>query len=189
MMPCSTSGALKQRARPYFSCRWLVARKTPPKKPTSSPKQMTFSSSAMAISRALLIACSMFMLGISLPSLAVCIAVCLAGLDVRVQRACAPGVGLRVEPDMGLEPVELALQRRGHIGVDVGDQAVQGRRRALLGALHGLQHLPAQGLLERLLLVVIPPVAGDQPVLQALEGVLVAPRLLLLLRAVARGVI
>src|SRR5690554_6170452 len=170
-MPCSTSGVLKQRVRPYFSCRWLVARKTPPKMPTSSPKQSTLSSSAMAISRALLIACSMFMVGISLPSLAGVV----ANLHVRVQGARPLGVALRILADMGLEAVELALQRRGDVGIDIADQAVQRGRRALLGALHGLQHLAAQRLLQRLLLVVVPPALLGQPVLHAQDRILLAP--------------
>src|SRR5690606_14646478 len=51
-MPDSLIGVSKQRFLPYFCCRPWVQRKTPPKKPTSSPNTTTFSSRSMATSMA-----------------------------------------------------------------------------------------------------------------------------------------
>src|SRR5690554_7799119 len=117
-MPCSTKGVLKQRSRPYFSCKWLVARKTPPKTPTSSPKQSTRSSSAMAISRALLIACNRFILAMSKLSLGVKRLIKVSHAHIGIEGARPLGVSIGVFAQVGLEHIELALQGRCHLDID-----------------------------------------------------------------------
>ena len=62
-MPSSLIGASKQRLLPYFCCRPCVQRKTPPKKPTSSPNTTTFSSRPIVTSMASRIASIMVMRG------------------------------------------------------------------------------------------------------------------------------
>jgi hypothetical protein len=64
-MPSSLIGASKQRLLPYFAWRPCVARKTPPKNPTSSPKTTTLSSRAIITSMASRIASIMVLRGIA----------------------------------------------------------------------------------------------------------------------------
>eukprot|EP00747_Dinoflagellata_sp_TGD_P049632 gnl/TRDRNA2_/TRDRNA2_146298_c2_seq1.p2 gnl/TRDRNA2_/TRDRNA2_146298_c2~~gnl/TRDRNA2_/TRDRNA2_146298_c2_seq1.p2 ORF type:complete len:149 (+),score=10.75 gnl/TRDRNA2_/TRDRNA2_146298_c2_seq1:106-552(+) len=148
MMPCSTSGVLKQRALPYFCCRLLVARKTPPKTPTSSPKHSTRSSSAIAVSRALLIAWSIFILVISCSSLGV----------FRTLR-----VFVRIPADMGFQFVELLSQRWRDLVVDIAHQGFKRRWWPFLGSLHCFKHFPAHVFLELLFVVLTPPFLAFQP--------------------------
>src|SRR5665213_3169753 len=69
-MPPSEIGVSKQRVRPCFFCKPSVTRKTPPKKPTSSPMIRMSGSSDSLTSRAELSAWIIFMVGTSDPQLA-----------------------------------------------------------------------------------------------------------------------
>src|SRR5262249_10898147 len=63
MMLASASGVSTTRLSPYFSTRPVVARKTPPSRPTSRPSSMTRSSRPISSSSALLIASTMLRAG------------------------------------------------------------------------------------------------------------------------------
>src|SRR5690554_1467673 len=141
-MPCSTKGVLKHRSLPYFCCRLLVARNTPPNTPTSSPKQSTRSLAAIAISRALLMACSMFILAMLNP---------LSGVASRLW------ILIRIPVYVCLKFFKLRAQRGRHFVIYVGYQRFQRRWRALLSPLHGFQNLMAQPLLKFFFLAVTPP--------------------------------
>src|SRR6478609_6683924 len=64
-MPSSLIGASKQRETPYFCWSPCVQRKTPPKKPTSSPKTTTSSSRPIETSMAERIASIIVILAIA----------------------------------------------------------------------------------------------------------------------------
>src|SRR6185369_13963984 len=63
MIPDSASGVSTQRSGPNSSCRPLVARNTPPKRPTSSPRTTTRASRRISKRRASLTAWMMFISG------------------------------------------------------------------------------------------------------------------------------
>src|SRR5690606_5451169 len=173
-MPCSTSGVLKQRDLPYFCCRLLVARNTPPKTPTSSPKHNTLSSAAMAVSRALLMAWSMFILVISRSSLNV---------------FSALWVLIRISTNVSLQFFKLLGQHGRHFVVDIGNQSFEGWWRTFLGPLHSFQHFPAHVFLELFFVVLAPPFLALQPQAHAQDRVLLAPYRFLILAAVTGRVI
>src|SRR5680860_64170 len=152
MMPCSTRGVLKQRSLPYFCCRLLVARNTPPKIPTSSPKHRTRSLAAIAISSASLMACSMFIFAILCPSL---------NVSSRLR------ILVRIFADVCLELFKLRVQQRRHFVVYIRHQGLQRRRRELLGSFHGFEHFPAQAFLQFFLFALAPPFFLREPVLHA----------------------
>src|SRR5678815_4329723 len=145
-MPDSESGVSITRASPNSLCSSAVQRNTPPFTPTSSPRITTSSSSRMASRRLLFTACTMVISVIASPS----------GLRVGrrssgSEREGRVRVGLVAGAFLADQVVVLVAQVRRHLGVHVGEERVERRRRRLLGARDGRVDLLLETLLELLL--------------------------------------
>src|SRR5688572_669980 len=157
-IPHSDSGVSITRISPYLSWRPCVAPNTPPFFPMSSPSITTPSSFAMATCSASLIAWSMVISGMA--------SILRAGLrgvrgteedggngtrGVRVTREDLEGEGAALVLDgaAALDLLEerflLLLQHLGHLGVDVVEERLEGRRGGGLRALDGLADLVLDG--------------------------------------------
>src|SRR4051812_44948562 len=100
MIPDSASGVSTQRSGPNSSCRPLVARNTPPNRPTSSPRTTTRGSRRISKRRASLTAWMMFISGMRVTRLTPAVggnqggtSGQTSGRDGRDGRAKGPGKG------------------------------------------------------------------------------------------------
>src|SRR6188768_161376 len=129
MIPDSARGVFMTRSSPNLSRSPSVARKTPPRRPMSSPRTQTRSSRAISSERALLTAWSRVIWGIG----------CLS--PSRERRLQGERGAARVLADLAAfhrdEELALLAQVGRHLGVDVGEQRLERRLRHGLVALEG----------------------------------------------------
>src|SRR5665213_210151 len=159
--PLSAIGVSKQRSRPYFFCSPSVARKTPPKKPTSSPNTSTSGSRPSITSMAEFSAWIMF---------------------IRAMRLHPHLLALLSQVPGHL--LEHVLEHRRHAGTRAaGEGAVA------LGLLAGRAHRLGELLFQRRVLVVRPRSQRHQVAREPRDRIAQRPSRRLLGRPVAAGIV
>src|SRR5688500_14233019 len=156
MIPASASGVSITRSAPNSSYRPLVARKTPPNLPTSSPRTTTFGSRRISVLSASRTASMMFITGIG-------------------RRSSVP-VG-RLGAVLAEQPVPLLAQVPRHLLVDLFEHRLERRRTELVGAGERLADLGVVLLDDRALELLAPQADLLEVAAEAVERILALPRL------------